>query len=41
AKKRTENEWRQLIESVGLTVLKIWRPLKLMESIIKGELDQN
>ncbi|KAM0543253.1 hypothetical protein ACHAPJ_012398 [Fusarium lateritium] len=38
AKERTEAEWRQLVESVGLKVLKIWRPLQSVESIIEAEL---
>lgn len=38
AKERTEAEWRQLIESVGLQVLKIWRPLHSVESVIEAEL---
>ncbi|KAG6989491.1 O-methyltransferase asqD [Fusarium oxysporum f. sp. conglutinans] len=41
AKERTEDQWCQLIESVGLNVLKIWRPLKSMESIIEAELAQD
>ncbi|EGU73193.1 hypothetical protein FOXB_16297, partial [Fusarium oxysporum f. sp. conglutinans Fo5176] len=31
AKERTENEWRQLVQSVGLNVLKIWGPFESME----------
>ncbi|KAJ4253408.1 hypothetical protein NW762_010566 [Fusarium torreyae] len=38
AKERTEAEWRQLIESAGLKVLKIWRPLQSVESIIEAEI---
>ncbi|KAH7236455.1 O-methyltransferase-domain-containing protein [Fusarium tricinctum] len=38
AKERTEVEWRELIEGVGLRVLKIWRPLQSVESIIEAEL---
>lgn len=38
AKERTENEWRQLIQSVGLNVLKIWGPFESMEGIIETEL---
>ncbi|KAM0298092.1 hypothetical protein HYE67_001128 [Fusarium culmorum] len=40
AKERTEVEWRQLIESAGLKVLKIWRPLQSVESVIEAELAQ-
>ncbi|KAM5346420.1 hypothetical protein ACJ41O_009425 [Fusarium nematophilum] len=38
AKERTETEWRTLVESVGLRVLKIWRPPQSVESIIEAEL---
>ncbi|EMT72992.1 Sterigmatocystin 8-O-methyltransferase [Fusarium odoratissimum] len=38
AKERTENEWRQLVQSVGLNVLKIWGPFESMEGIIETEL---
>ncbi|KAF9783646.1 hypothetical protein IL306_008570 [Fusarium sp. DS 682] len=38
AKERTENEWRQLVQSVGLKVLKIWRPRGSMEGVIEAEL---
>ncbi|KAF5666077.1 sterigmatocystin 8-o-methyltransferase [Fusarium heterosporum] len=38
AKERTESEWRELIEGVGLKILKIWRPLHSVESIIEAEL---
>jgi hypothetical protein len=38
AKERTEVEWIELIESVRLRVLKIWRPLQSVESIIEAEL---
>ncbi|KAF4456477.1 sterigmatocystin 8-o-methyltransferase [Fusarium albosuccineum] len=37
AKERTEAEWRELVESVGLRVLKIWRPPQSVESIIEAE----
>ncbi|EWZ38848.1 O-methyltransferase-domain-containing protein [Fusarium oxysporum Fo47] len=38
AKERTELEWIKLVESAGLRVLKIWRPLESVESIIEAEL---
>ncbi|KAF9767930.1 hypothetical protein IL306_014839 [Fusarium sp. DS 682] len=38
AKERTEDEWRCLIEGAGLKILKIWRPLQSVESIIEAEL---
>lgn len=40
AKERTEVEWRALVESAGLKVLKIWRPSQSMESVIEAELAQ-
>ncbi|KAF5535492.1 sterigmatocystin 8-o-methyltransferase [Fusarium mexicanum] len=37
AKERTEDEWCQLVEGVGLKVVKIWRPLHSVESVIEAE----
>lgn len=37
AAERTEEHWSDLIESVGLKVVKIWRPAQAMESIIEAE----
>ncbi|KAL2258297.1 hypothetical protein VTK26DRAFT_8433 [Humicola hyalothermophila] len=37
AAERSEDQWRALIESVGMRVLKIWRPVQSMESIIEVE----
>ncbi|KAF4445536.1 sterigmatocystin 8-o-methyltransferase [Fusarium austroafricanum] len=41
AKERTEDEWRQLVEGVGLKVVKIWRPLQSVESVIEAEVAQS
>ncbi|KAJ5587182.1 uncharacterized protein N7459_002947 [Penicillium hispanicum] len=38
AKERTARQWQQLIESVGLKVIKIWTPLHSAESLIECEL---
>lgn len=38
AKERTGRQWHQLIESVGLKVVKIWTPLHSAESLIECEL---
>ena len=38
AKERSESEWRGLVTSAGLRVVKIWRPQHSVESIIEAEL---
>jgi hypothetical protein len=38
ARERTEQQWHQVIESVGLKVTKIWNPLDSAESLIECEL---
>lgn len=38
AKERTEQQWCQLIEPVGLKVSRIWTPLNSAESVIECEL---
>ncbi|KAL2067764.1 hypothetical protein VTL71DRAFT_15860 [Oculimacula yallundae] len=38
AKERTEVEWCQMLEGVGLRIVKIWRPVKSVESVIEAEL---
>lgn len=37
AAERTEEQWRELVASAGLRLLKIWRPLQSVESIIEAE----
>ena len=36
---RTERQWRELLGSVGLRVVKIWTPNPAAESLIEAELD--
>lgn len=36
---RTERQWRELLGSVGLRVVKIWTPNPSAESLIEAELD--
>ena len=38
AKERTEQQWHQIIEPVGLRITKIWTPLDSVESLIECEL---
>lgn len=38
---RTERQWRELLDSVGLRVVKIWTPNPAAESLIEAELDGN
>lgn len=38
AKERSEYDWRQLIEGVGLRICKIWSPVNGAESLIECEL---
>lgn len=38
AKERSEAEWRELLERAGLRIIKIWRPVHSVESIIEAEL---
>ncbi|KAJ5474461.1 hypothetical protein N7475_004027 [Penicillium sp. IBT 31633x] len=38
AKERTEKQWYQVIEPVGLKIIKIWTPLDSAESLIECEL---
>lgn len=38
AKERTEQQWHQVIEPVGLKITKIWTPLDSAESLIECEL---
>ena len=38
SKERTETQWRELIKPVGLKVVKIWRNVSAIESIIEVEL---
>ena len=38
AKERTEAQWRDLIGSVGLKLVKIWRNMRAVETIIEVEL---
>ncbi|UKZ78181.1 hypothetical protein TrVFT333_005916 [Trichoderma virens FT-333] len=38
SKERKENEWQHLIETAGLKIVKIWRPLFGAESLIECEL---
>jgi hypothetical protein len=38
AAERTEREWTELIEGAGLKVVKIWKPLASVESVIEVEL---
>ncbi|GJC88980.1 O-methyltransferase af390-400 [Colletotrichum liriopes] len=35
---RTEGQWYELIASAGLRVVKIWRPVQAVESVIEAEL---
>lgn len=37
AAERSEEQWRELVESAGLRVVKIWRPVQSVESIIEVE----
>ena len=37
-KERTETVWRDLVESVGLKIVKIWRDVRAVESIVEVEL---
>ncbi|KAJ9143500.1 Demethylsterigmatocystin 6-O-methyltransferase 2 [Pleurostoma richardsiae] len=37
AAERTEEQWRELVTSAGLRVIKIWRPVQSVESIIEAE----
>lgn len=37
AAERTEEQWRELVVSAGLRVVKIWRPVQSVESIIEVE----
>ncbi|KAL2200645.1 S-adenosyl-L-methionine-dependent methyltransferase [Corynascus similis CBS 632.67] len=37
AAERSEEQWRELIASAGLRVVKIWRPVQSVESIIEAE----
>lgn len=39
AHERTERQWRELLGSVGLRVIKIWTPNPAAESLIEAELD--
>ncbi|KAF4120729.1 O-methyltransferase [Geosmithia morbida] len=38
AKERTEKEWHSLLEEAGLEIVKIWRPIHSVESVIEAEL---
>ncbi|KAK4096527.1 S-adenosyl-L-methionine-dependent methyltransferase [Parathielavia hyrcaniae] len=38
AAERSEEQWRELIASAGMRVVKIWRPVQSVESIIEAEL---
>jgi hypothetical protein len=38
AAERSEKQWRELIASAGMRVVKIWRPVQSVESIIEAEL---
>ncbi|KAB5585700.1 S-adenosyl-L-methionine-dependent methyltransferase [Coniochaeta sp. 2T2.1] len=38
AAERTEDQWTALVESAGLKVVKIWRPVYSVESVIEAEL---
>ncbi|KAI1081062.1 O-methyltransferase [Whalleya microplaca] len=38
AAERTETQWRDLVSSAGLRVVKIWRPAQSVESVIEVEL---
>lgn len=35
---RSEKEWAALVASAGLKLVKIWRPVQSVESIIEAEL---
>jgi len=35
---RTEDQWTALVESAGLRVVNIWRPIYSVESVIEAEL---
>ena len=37
-RKRTERDWRELLESVGMKVVKIWTWEQGTESVIEAEL---
>ena len=37
-RERTEKEWRALLDSVGLVIVKIWTIEPEMESVIEAEL---
>lgn len=37
ARERSEHDWRQLISKAGLKVVKIWRPVHSVDSIIEVE----
>ncbi|KAH9906185.1 O-methyltransferase-domain-containing protein [Xylariomycetidae sp. FL2044] len=38
AAERTETQWRDLLSSAGLRVVKVWRPVQSVESIIEADL---
>lgn len=38
AKERSETEWKGVVESAGLRIVKIWRPAQSVESVIEIEL---
>ncbi|CAJ2502620.1 Uu.00g100140.m01.CDS01 [Anthostomella pinea] len=38
AAERSESQWRDLMASAGLRVVKVWRPVQSVESIIEAEL---
>ena len=38
AKERSEEDWRQLVESVGLRMCKVWAPVNGVESLIECDL---
>lgn len=37
AAERTEEQWRELVASAGMRVIKIWRPVQSVESVIEAE----
>ncbi|KAK4194886.1 S-adenosyl-L-methionine-dependent methyltransferase [Triangularia verruculosa] len=37
AAERSEEQWRELVTSAGLTIVRIWRPVQSVESIIEVE----
>lgn len=39
AKERTEDDWRSLIAGAGMRLVKIWRPVQAVESVIEVEVE--